>query len=89
VAQFLTAFRGLSSSSKRSAVAADVGLSYQPLSALLDSSGTSLDHDRTRRLLLAMKLASRPPKHAVLGGVGKETVEEWAAKHWCKQASCP
>jgi hypothetical protein len=81
VAQFLTAFRGLSSSTKRSEVAADVELSYQPLSALLDSSGTSLDYDRARRLLLAMRLASRPPKHAVLGGVGKETVAQWAAKH--------
>ena len=79
VAQFLASFKGLTSSTKRSEVAAAAELSYQPLAALLDESGTALDLDRTLRLLDAMQEASRPPKHAVLGAVGKETFEAWAA----------
>ena len=68
VAQFLGSFKGLTSRTKCSEVAAAAGLSYKPLAALLDESGTDLDRERARLLLLAMQDASRPPKHAVLGG---------------------
>jgi Histidine kinase-, DNA gyrase B-, and HSP90-like ATPase len=78
VAQFLTTFKGLTSSTKRSEVATAADLAYQPLAALLDQSGTDLDRARTSRLLNAMQGASRPPKHAVLGAVGKESFEDWA-----------
>ena len=79
VAQLLTSFKGLTSSTKRSEVAAAAELSYKPLAALLDETGTALDLDRTMRLLDPMQAASRPPKHAVLGTVGKETFEAWAS----------
>ena len=52
-------------------VAAAAGLSYQPLAALLDGSGTRLDPDAPAVLLAAMQEASRAPKPAVLGAVGK------------------
>ena len=78
VAQFLTTFKGLTSSTKRSEVAAAADLSYKPLAALLDESGTDLDRARTGRLLRAMQSASRPPKHEVLGAVGKKSFEDWA-----------
>ena len=45
VAQFLGTFKGLSSPPRRSEVAEAAGLSYQPLRALLDQSGTQLDQD--------------------------------------------
>ena len=81
LAQFLGAFRGLSSRTARSEVAAETGLSYQPLAALLDASGTGVDHVRLRALLTAMQDASRAPKPAVLGAVGKQTFENWVANH--------
>ena len=81
VAQFLGTFKGLTSTTKRSEVAAAAGLSYKPLAALLDGSGTDLDRQRTRQLLYAMQEASRPPKPAVLGAVGKESFEDWARNH--------
>jgi hypothetical protein len=83
VAQFLGAFKGLTSSTKRSAVAVEAALSYQPLAALLDASGIALDLERTQALLTAMQQASRPPKPDVLGAVGKEPFEVWARNHAC------
>jgi hypothetical protein len=81
VAQFLTTFKGLTSSTKRSEVAAVADLSYKPLAALLDGFGTDLDRGRTALLLSVMQEASRPPKHAVLGAIGKETFGAWAASN--------
>ena len=70
IAQFLGTFRGLSSTQRRSTVAAATGLTGAKLSALLD--GRSIDTGRAGRLLTAMQAASRPPKPAALGGVGKD-----------------
>jgi DNA topoisomerase VI subunit B len=78
VAQFLGTFWGLKSTVKRAEVAAAAGLSYQPLAALLDSSGTRVDSMRAMRLLAAMCSAGRAPKPDVLGRIGRETFEEWA-----------
>jgi DNA topoisomerase VI subunit B len=75
VAQFLGAFKGLTSRTLRSQVAETAGLSYARLAALLDASGTALDQVRARRLLVAMQDASRAPKHVVLGAVGKARFE--------------
>ena len=55
VAQFLGTFEGLTSSTKRAEVAAAADLSYKPLAALLDESGTDLDRARTGHLLRAMQ----------------------------------
>jgi hypothetical protein len=89
VAQFLGTFKGLTSRTKCSQVAAAAGLSYQPLGALLDGSGTDLDRDRTRLLLRAMQQASRPPKPAVLGSLGKDVFEAWARNHDCGTGADP
>jgi hypothetical protein len=77
----LGGFRGLTSRSLRSQVAAAAGLSYQPLAALLDASGTGLDHRRARALLETMQDASWPPKHAAMGAIGKEAFAAWAASN--------
>ena len=89
VAQFLGSFKGLTSRTKCSEVAAAAGLSYKPLAALLDESGTDLDRERARLLLLAMQDASRPPKHAVLAALGKDTFEAWACNLDCGAATDP
>ena len=73
VAQFLSGFKGLSSTQRRSTVAAAAGLSGAKLSALLD--GRSVDIGRASRLLAEMQGASKPPKPSVLGGVGKACIE--------------
>ena len=77
VAQFLGTFKGLSDRSERSRVAEAAGLSYQPLAALLNGSGTRLDQDRTAALLAAMQKASRAPKPAVLGAAGEPAFAAW------------
>jgi hypothetical protein len=89
VAQFLGTFKGLSSSTKRSEVAAATDLSYKPLAALLDESGTDLDRARTSLLLRAMQCASRPPRHAVIGAAGKESFEDWARNRGSDHDSDP
>ena len=76
IAQFLATFKGLSSTQRRSSVAAAAGLSGAKLSALLD--GRSIDTGHASRLLTAMQAASRPPKPAALGGLGKDCVEALA-----------
>ena len=60
LAQFLGTFKGLTSSVKRSRLP-PLPVSYAPLAALLDGSGTALDLVRTTALLFAMQDASRPP----------------------------
>ena len=85
IAQFLGTFRGLSSTQRRSSVAAAAGLSGAKLSALLD--GRSIDTGRAGRLLTAMQAASRPPKPAALGGVGKDCVEALAIAY--RDRDCP
>ena len=77
VAQFLGTFKGLSSPPRRSELAEAAGLSYQPLRALLDQSGTQLDQVRAARLLTAMQKASRAPKPAVLGAAGEVAFAAW------------
>ena len=77
VAQFLGTFKGLSSTQRRSTVAAAAGLSGAKLNALLD--GRSIDTGRAGRLLAEMQGASKPPKPSVLGGVGKNCVEALAS----------
>jgi hypothetical protein len=89
VAQFLTTFKGLTSRTKCSEVAALANLSYKLLAALLDQSGTDLDRGRAALLLSAMQEASRAPKHAVLGSAGKETFEAWARNHGSGQGGDP
>ena len=79
VAQFLGTFKGLSSTQRRSTVAAAAGLSGAKLSALLD--GRSIDTGRAGRLLAEMQGASKPPKPSVLGGVGKNCVEALASSY--------
>lgn len=88
-AQFVGSHRGLTDRSKVARVAAIAGLSYQPLAALLDTSGTTINADRAELLLAAMQLASRAPKHAVLGAVGKDGFARWARNHWANLNSLP
>ena len=75
VAQFLAGFRGLSSSTKRSEVAANAGLSYAPLRAVLAASGREVDREKAALLLASMQTASRAPKPSILGGIGRDGFE--------------
>lgn len=84
VSQFLAGFRGLTSGPMRSKVASEAGLSGARLSALVDD--TALDTERCARLLDAMQAASRPPKPAALGAVGKNSVEAAVARHVAETA---
>ena len=77
VAQFLGGFKGLTNRRLRSLVARMANLSYQPLAALLDGGGTSLDPERTAALLVAMQNAGRAPKAAVLGAAGEPVFATW------------
>ena len=93
VAQFLTTFKGLTSSTKRSEVAAAADLSYKPLAALLDESGTDLDRARTGRSAArhaerepaAQARGSRRGRQKKLRGLG---AEPWFRARCGTEVSC-
>ena len=73
-------FKGLTSSTKRSEVAAAAGLSYQPLAALLDDSGTALDLMRTPPCWSPCRTRAGRPSPPCSGAVGKEAFEALGAE---------
>jgi DNA topoisomerase VI subunit B len=70
VREFISEFRGLTSTAKQKAVLKDVALSRQPLAVLVKDG--ALDDERIAALLAAMRAHSVPVKPQVLGVVGKE-----------------
>lgn len=69
IRELITQFDGLIGSAKQKKVLDATGLARQPLSALMN--GNDFDHDKTRRLLVAMQQNSRPIKPAQLGVIGE------------------
>ena len=74
VRDFVSEFRGLTSTIKQSLVLAELGLAREPLSSLLTDGGRDFDHELAARLLAAMKAQTKPvpPKH--LGVIGREHI---------------
>jgi hypothetical protein len=70
VREFVSEFRGLTSTAKQKAVLEAVGLSRQPLGFFV--KGGDLDTERVEALLQAMREHSTPVKPQALGVIGKE-----------------
>jgi len=71
VREFITEFRGLSSSQKQKLVLDELDAARVSL-AEFASNGSDLDHTATGRLLAAMQRHTRPPKARDLGVIGRE-----------------
>ena len=74
VRELVAEFRGLTSTAKQKRVLAATGLHREPLSALVNGDGKSLDGDRLATLLRAMQSESKPVKPAGLGIIGKDHI---------------
>ncbi len=70
IREFVSEFRGLSSTAKQKDVLGDTGLSREPLSALVNGNG--FNAGTIRRLLGAMKKHSKPVKPNLLGKIGRD-----------------
>lgn len=72
VREFVSEFRGLTSTIKQKQVLAELGLARAPLSCLLTPDDRNFDHETVGRLLTAMKQRTKPvaPKH--LGVIGRD-----------------
>ena len=71
VRELVAEFRGLSATAKQKAVLDATGLSREPITAFIGSSG-SLDPAKVHSLLTAMQAHSRPVKPRDLGIIGEE-----------------
>jgi hypothetical protein len=70
VREFISEFRGLSSTAKQKVVLESTGLSRQPLSAFVKNGDVS--NDLASSLLEAMQRETKPVKPQQLGVIGKE-----------------
>ncbi len=70
VREFVSEFKGLTSTIKQKAVLAETGLSRAPLSTL--ALHRDLDHEKIVQLLAAMKQQAKPVEPAALGVIGRE-----------------
>lgn len=75
VREFVSEFRGLSSTAKQKAVTDGVGLSGARLSSLV--VGNDIDMTQIGALLAAMKEQSQPIKPQALGIIGADHVQQW------------
>jgi Histidine kinase-, DNA gyrase B-, and HSP90-like ATPase len=69
VREFISEFRGLTSTGKQKRLLAELGLARAPLSSLID--GRDFDHDRVGELLAAMQAQARPASPKALGTIGR------------------
>lgn len=74
VREFVSEFKGLTSTIKQKAVLEATGLARQPLEVLV--AGRDFDHDRVRALLGAMKEQTKLVRPAALGTIGRSHVEQ-------------
>ncbi len=74
VREFVSEFKGMTSTIKQKAVLTELGLARAPLSTLLDESGRDFDHAQVARLLEVMKAQAKPvmPRH--LGAIGRQHI---------------
>ncbi len=85
VREFVTEFRGLTSTAKQKAVLEETGLGRMALSDL--ASGGELDRPRIRQLLAAMQAHSTPIKPAALGIIGKDHLAHRFAALGCEMGT--
>jgi hypothetical protein len=71
VREFVSEFKGLTSTIKQRAVLAETELSRAPLSALLNANGRDFDHERAARVLEVMKVEAKPVSPKALGTIGR------------------
>jgi Histidine kinase-, DNA gyrase B-, and HSP90-like ATPase len=76
VREFVSEFKGLTSTIKQKRVLAATGLSRAPLSALLVDDQRDFDHEKTIRLLGAMKTEAKPVGPRLLGALGRAHLAE-------------
>lgn len=69
VREFVSEFRGLSSTIKQKAVLAELELARAPLTSLV--AGRDFDHERVARLLAVMKAQAKPTTPKALGVIGR------------------
>ena len=79
VREFVSGFRGLSSTAKQRVVTS--GFQREYLAELVSDDGRDLDHSAPETLLGRMQDASRPPKPASLGVIGKEHISRWMVQY--------
>jgi hypothetical protein len=70
VREFVSQFRGLTSTAKQKSLLTETGLARAPLAELLVEDGHDFDHERVARLLGAMKSHSNPVGPRPLGVIG-------------------
>jgi Histidine kinase-, DNA gyrase B-, and HSP90-like ATPase len=70
VREFVSEFRGLTSTIKQKRVLAEVGLSRAPLSSLV--AERDFDHELVERLLAAMRSHTKPASPRLLGEIGRD-----------------
>jgi hypothetical protein len=75
VREFVSEFRGLTSTIKQKQLLAESGLSRAPLTTLLKDAERDFDHERVARLLLAMKAHTKPVSPKALGTIGRTHLE--------------
>jgi DNA topoisomerase VI subunit B len=85
VRELVQEFRGLTGTAKQKAVLAAADLARTPLADL--ASGDSLEADRVRQLLTAMKGHTKPVKPALLGVIGKDHLATRFASLGCEMES--
>src|SRR5262249_46133339 len=71
VREFIAELRGFTGSAKQRVVLEETGTARMALSALFGSDG-QIDHEKTHRLLQALRRHSRPVKPRDLGIIGRE-----------------
>jgi DNA topoisomerase VI subunit B len=72
VREFISEFRGLTSTIKQKRVLAETGLARAPLTTLLNDAERDFDHEAVGLLLDTMKAESKPASPNVLGTIGRD-----------------
>ena len=85
VREFISEFRGLSSTAKQKAVLEAVGVSRQTLGFFVTDG--DLDNAKVQQLLWAMQSYSQPVKPAMLGIIGKESFKARFLELGCQEES--
>ncbi len=76
VREFVSEFKGMSSTVRQKQALDGLGLSRSPVSALLAADGRDFDHERVALLLAAVKAHTKPVKPSALGMIGRAHMEQ-------------
>ncbi len=71
VREFVSEFKGLTSTIKQKSVLSATGLSRAPLAKLLTAGGRDFDHEKVGQLLAAMRSEAKPVTPKALGTIGR------------------